>query len=347
NSSWYKNQGNFQQTILGQGTHCDTTYYITIKLLPKPTKSLSFQICEGDSISVYGTWYRWQGLFEQTVSGSLGDCDSTFYIAIGVKSKSQSEIIIDTCQFSKIHFLGQEIFAGSEKYFKFTNHVGCDSILKVKVEANKILYGSQTIASCSTVTYLGKEYEPNSTTNIVFSSAEGCDSVVTLKIIPGNQQTSFLGSDLKVCQPTTALIGLDDKTTWSTGEVSRSIVVSKSGAYSARYKAADGCEHYDEIFVRFIDKSMYIPSAFSPNSDLLNECWKPVFAHPDEVSDYKLYIYNRLGLLVFETDDVNACWDGKYKGETCQNTLFLWIVQGTSIECGVIDERCGYMRINR
>ena len=62
-----------------------------------------------------------------------------------------------------------------------------------------------------------------------------------------------------------------------------------------------------------------IPNAFTPNSDGLNDYFLPV---KKEVKDYKIYIFNRFGELVFESNDIEVGWDGNYKNKIFQDTYF-------------------------
>lgn len=53
----------------------------------------------------------------------------------------------------------------------------------------------------------------------------------------------------------------------------------------------------------------YIPTAFTPDNDGINDCFSPVGLTPDE---YELIIVDRWGKKVFSTTDWTACWDGKH-----------------------------------
>jgi len=46
------------------------------------------------------------------------------------------------------------------------------------------------------------------------------------------------------------------------------------------------------------------------------------------VTNYKLQIFNRWGVLIFETDDINRPWNGYYKNELCQQGVYVWLVEG-------------------
>jgi gliding motility-associated-like protein len=70
------------------------------------------------------------------------------------------------------------------------------------------------------------------------------------------------------------------------------------------------------------DESLfYIPNAFVPNNDGLNDIFKPVVSN---TSSYNIKIFNRWGKLIFETIDTNEGWDGKYKGAPSEVGLYVY-----------------------
>ncbi len=46
------------------------------------------------------------------------------------------------------------------------------------------------------------------------------------------------------------------------------------------------------------------------------------------VTNYKLQIFNRWGVLIFESHDINVPWNGYYKNELCQQGVYVWLVEG-------------------
>ena len=59
-------------------------------------------------------------------------------------------------------------------------------------------------------------------------------------------------------------------------------------------------------------QDIYIPNAFTPDGDMRNDYWKPVFDDTLRFNDYDLTIWTRSGELVFETKDPFQYWDGSY-----------------------------------
>lgn len=67
--------------------------------------------------------------------------------------------------------------------------------------------------------------------------------------------------------------------------------------------------------------NIFIPNTFSPNGDGLNDrlCFRGEY-----VLDFYLAIYSRWGEKVFETHDINDCWDGRYNGQWCQPGVYAY-----------------------
>jgi gliding motility-associated-like protein len=48
----------------------------------------------------------------------------------------------------------------------------------------------------------------------------------------------------------------------------------------------------------------------------------------EKVINYKLQIFNRLGVLIFESRNINIPWNGYYKGKLCPQGVYVWYVEG-------------------
>ena len=82
--------------------------------------------------------------------------------------------------------------------------------------------------------------------------------------------------------------------------------------------------------------NVFVPDAFTPDGDGLNDEFIPIFQHNYEVTSYDFYIYDRWGNLQFHTTDPNKGWNGKKnnaEGNPVIN-VYTWliIVKGKNIE---------------
>ena len=72
---------------------------------------------------------------------------------------------------------------------------------------------------------------------------------------------------------------------------------------------------------------VYVPSAFSPNKNERNDGFKPSLYNIKE-RNYVFRVFNRWGEMLFETNDVNAEWDGNFNGKMCEQDVYIWTVNG-------------------
>lgn len=79
--------------------------------------------------------------------------------------------------------------------------------------------------------------------------------------------------------------------------------------------------------------NVFIPNAFTPNGDGLNDSFKTVVNGP-ELDLYELMVLDRNGKEVFYTTNPNENWDGTIKGTsfTSGPTMFIYILKIKSVE---------------
>ena len=90
---------------------------------------------------------------------------------------------------------------------------------------------------------------------------------------------------------------------------------------------------------------LYIPNAFTPTGDGLNECFKAVYNCDFE--DFRLYIYNRWGQLIYETQNPADCWDGKYKNSLAEAGVYVYLLEYKSIYNSEKEVRKGRITVVR
>ena len=69
---------------------------------------------------------------------------------------------------------------------------------------------------------------------------------------------------------------------------------------------------------------VYIPNAFTPNNDNMNETFGPEFC---PFTEYELIVFNRWGEKIFVSDSVDIRWDGSYQNKPVQMGAYMWILR--------------------
>ncbi len=126
---------------------------------------------------------------------------------------------------------------------------------------------------------------------------------------------------------------------WSTGEISKSIKVEKTGKYWVEVVNEAQCSTRDTIYVKFLHDYPFVglPKAFTPNGDTHNDL---LFVRGIDIDKIKLRVYTREGKMVFETSDINQGWDGKYNGQAQAMDSYYYNLEITYTN-GVIRKKSG------
>ncbi len=76
------------------------------------------------------------------------------------------------------------------------------------------------------------------------------------------------------------------------------------------------------------DFTLYIPNAFTPNQDGLNEVFIPKGTY---VKDYDMYIFDRWEAQIFHSSDMKIGWNGEVNGTgaICQQGTYLYLIKVT------------------
>ena len=112
-------------------------------------------------------------------------------------------------------------------------------------------------------------------------------------------------------------------------DASPSHVFREPGEYIVTLIATNpqtGCSDTLEYSYVFIDSVvMFIPNAFTPNNDGVNDFFKVLDRN---FLTFDIWIYNRWGQLVFQSNDPKFTWDGIQNGENLPAGSYPYIISG-------------------
>ena len=148
----------------------------------------------------------------------------------------------------------------------------------------------------------------------------GCVAQDAVYVRVLSQKDVDLGPDAVICESGSTRLTPPASTnalplTWSTGETGVYIDVTSPGTYSAELFAGD-CYFTDTIVVSNANCGkceVFAPNVFTPESTQGGNEFR--FAAGCIVLAARLEIYDRWGSLLFQSSDLNAGWDGRYKGQ--------------------------------
>jgi gliding motility-associated-like protein len=110
---------------------------------------------------------------------------------------------------------------------------------------------------------------------------------------------------------------------WSTGETTQSIIVKEVPKVVVLYVSNNGCIGKDTVLVEN-DCPFFIPNAFTPNGDGLNDLYNII---TDGTTEFRLNIYNRWGQQLFTTNDPTVGWDGTFEGTPEEMGVFIYTLE--------------------
>jgi gliding motility-associated-like protein len=170
---------------------------------------------------------------------------------------------------------------------------------------------------------------PDFSTNykIIGTSPSGCVDSTNYNITVHPTPFINLGEDqyLFTCEPVILDAGQgtgSDRYEWQDGSRRQHFKVEENGTYWVKV-SNNGCTVIDTIKVQICEGYIWMPTAFTPNSDGVNETFQA--RSSDLTVKFQMYIFSRNGMLVFQTDDITTGWDGmNLKGEICPSGVYVW-----------------------
>jgi gliding motility-associated-like protein len=274
------------------GSTCDSIIILTLSVTPPPQQSVQYTICANESVIVGNNTYTQPGFYSDTLV--TGNCDSILLIAIDVLPFGFDTIYPVICQ-DELYTLGNTSYNTSGVYTDTVSTSGCDSILTVFLTVNSS--PNVNITASDSVVYPNDIVRLNSS---AYNVSYQWNSIAEL-------------SDPFIKNPSATMT----ESAW--------IYITIENDY--------GCTAEDSIYVRVIqvdcdERKLFVPNSFSPNGDGVNDKF---FAIANQVEFIEMQIFNRWGQLVFQSNDINSKWDGRFK-DTIELGLYVYWIRYAGCE---------------
>jgi gliding motility-associated-like protein len=104
--------------------------------------------------------------------------------------------------------------------------------------------------------------------------------------------------------------------------------VTEAGHYALVANNSCG-QSIDEIDITYQECGcqVFLPNAFTPNGDGLNDYFRPKFRCT--ISNFKLSMYNRWGQIIYHTTDPQIGWKGTRNGGRVTAGTYVWVMEYT------------------
>ncbi|MGB1037551.1 MAG: PKD domain-containing protein [Bacteroidia bacterium] len=300
---------------------CYAQYKDTVVVIPQPNNTISgldSRYCEGDdpvqltTSMAGGTWISSKinintGTFDPTTLGEnvvqyvvdVDGCKDTAEVTTRVFPLPVFDMLDDT-----------------------TVCVGESIRLEVTKDTASILWSTGAMDSFINVSTGGEVW--------VEKRVNGCSHRETINV---NQITApyvNLGSDSLLCGDGVVYVNIgaaEGVYVWNDGYSGGGVrEITESGTYSVT--ATNKCgSASDEVTLEFLPYvcDIFIPSAFSPNGDGLNDIFQP----SGNVDITSMEVYSRWGELLYSSDNSadGFGWDGMYQGKMCHGGNYFFLIR--------------------
>ncbi|WP_207493447.1 gliding motility-associated C-terminal domain-containing protein [Aridibaculum aurantiacum] len=158
--------------------------------------------------------------------------------------------------------------------------------------------------------------------------ANGCTFSKSQEIASSVPLQVSLGGDTTVCpgSPIVLRPGAYATFLWSDGSTNATLEISTAGTYGVTVTSAEGCVASDSIVAKGECREIVFPTAFTPNGDGKNDFFRPL-GTLSALSGYKLIVYNRWGQVVFQTNDPNKGWNGRFNSMEPPTGVYVWVAE--------------------
>ncbi len=329
----------------------------------------SQSICPGETINYRGhTFSDLNPIDSFLIQGDVSICDSMFHINLFVYPASRSQMDLQICSNDTLRFgsvlIHQDHLLDS---IILQSGTGCDSTVTINaviVGRNKL---SRSICENDTLkignTIFNKDHLSGPAI-IKGGSSLGCDSIVDVNLsinnffsvdLP-NDTTVHKGSPITI-KPFVNFIPISIK--WSPNlylDCDTCLYpISKPEnniTYQLTAKDPNGCDVSDLITISILvdNAEIFIPNAFSPNGDNINDIFQPVFKFPNSTAIKEFRIYDRWGDQIYQRLDGAIGeifgWDGTANGDKMNPGVYIYWIQFAG-EDNVIKVKAGDVTLMR
>ena len=307
----------------------DTSMTVLVdSLFPNALGSVNDFICQGDSVQIYasgGTTYHWSPV------STLTNPNDSMTTAFPSQTTNYVIQVSNGC--------GTDYDTVLVDVHVVVGSIVPDTIVCVGDQANLWATGGETYYWYSDATSYGSGstispviYSPT-TFYVDITDSIGCTTTLSVFVDTLANPTLELGYDITtnwgtqvVLNPVTNGINF----WWSpvSGLSCSScpnpmVTAQESGTYYLTVQGVNGCFSSDTITVYF-DGSIYVPNSFSPDGNGDNDIF---YVYGKDIVDFELYIFDRWGELLFQTNDIKQGWDGIYKGKLVKTESYVWRVK--------------------
>lgn len=324
--------GIYNDTILTT-LGCDSLYYQTELIVGGSLFSnQDIFLCFSDSIFLENAWQNTSNVYIDTVQAT-NTCDSLVYTNLTVFAAPTSDTSI-VCSNNPIN-VGFVVISTIPNYFACDSFINVQQVIYIKLDTIplapiEICIGESVSIFGVNQSQSGEYVDPNAILSVGL-----CDSLTYIQeLIVNPLPNVFAGNDITIEIEESVILQATGAQTysWNNGETNSILNITPQETFNYVVLGTDSntCSSYDSVMVivLFPAVNIFLPTAFSPNGDGVNDLFRIV--NETDFEEISLSIYNRWGEAVFESDINYTYWDGDYKGTPQPIESYIYNIQATA-----------------
>jgi gliding motility-associated-like protein len=313
---------------------------LTIKVHANPDKTVSVTgpFCEGNAITFSasgGSQYHWTGVNGFAAMGASVTLDNaqpsrsgSYFLEVvndaGCRRRDTVEVMIHPRPVAAVR---------TDRFFI------CEGVAVPLESSGGSAYSWTPFASLSSPSVSNPVASPKDSTlyRVIVSNEFSCTDTAWVQVNVSKKPMAGAGEDKYILQGQTAqLSGTAGGTAvtygWSPSQfmdnpVSLQPVVSPAEdiSYTLEVVSNNGCGTASDVVKVHVFKGLYVPNAFSPNGDGLNDTWNipALRAYPE----YEIQVFNRWGQAVYTSKDISKPWNGRLKDKDLPSGVYAYIIR--------------------
>ncbi|MBK9271029.1 MAG: gliding motility-associated C-terminal domain-containing protein [Saprospiraceae bacterium] len=323
----YYHTGETVHDTISSMNSCDTIYKIQVSALAKPTLSII-----GDSLICPGARANLTGLGNGHFNWSTLETSSSISVPEGKYSMTVTNV--NGCTNTAVHQVQQapEILYDAELYDPMCNGdlgsiavQASGGIAPVRFFLNGMESRSGWFDQLTPGLYI-----------LRITDLLGCEKADTIQILSASAFDVDITDKVELDEGSSVLI----KYQTIAGFLSNLQIIPDDGGivmegselrifgqadreYTIRFIDHQGCEIERKLLIRIRRNiEIYVPNAFSPNGDHINDFWQPVIGNAWTLR--YVSVYDRYGSEVFHSSNATFFWDGRSKGQDLLPGVYVW-----------------------
>ncbi|MGZ8558655.1 MAG: T9SS type B sorting domain-containing protein [Chitinophagaceae bacterium] len=310
---------------------------VQVAAIPVTTTSSNNPVCENDTLVLTasgGSQYQWSGVNNFTATGALAPVVNVqpihagkYYVLVtsdaGCKQRDSITVIVNPSPVAQTSFTNINICEGDNVQLESSGGSSYQWVpatgLSSAIIAGPLASPSATVQySVNVFNQFGCSDEAKVMVNVI--EAPNANAGTDKWIIKGNSAQLAGNAEGQ----NISYSWLPDVYINNPRVLQPFVNPPNDTSYILTVLSNDGCGIAKDTVQVFVYKDVFVPNAFSPNDDGLNDTW--IIPALNVYPEFEITVFNRQGQIVFHQKNNNRPWNGRFKGSLLPMGVYVYII---------------------